>query len=178
MVNMSKKDSEYSVFLDLLLKHQEKIYAYIFALLPNSSVADDLMQETVMVMWEKFETFRPETSFYAWAKKIAYYKVTNYLRKQARSKVLFTDEALESIDREARIFESTDLRMVALDECLKKLKDPDKQIIKKKYAASLTIKEIAEEMGRSIPGMYKVVARIHHILEICVKRRINVTERA
>lgn len=173
---MRNKDSVYSVFLDYLMKNQEKIYAYIFALLPHASVVDDLMQETVLVMWEKFDTFEPETSFYAWAKKIAFYKVTNYLNKQSRSKVLFTNEAIDSIDSQAQVFETIDLRLDALEECLKKLKDSDKHIIKKKYISSMTIKDIAEELGRPIPGMYKVMARIHHTLEVCVKRRLVATE--
>ncbi|MFT5300710.1 MAG: RNA polymerase sigma-70 factor (ECF subfamily) [Mariniblastus sp.] len=44
-------------FIGLLMEHERRIYAYIRTLMGNSSDADDVLQETSMVMWDKFPQF-------------------------------------------------------------------------------------------------------------------------
>ncbi len=169
---MSDMDSKYSVFLSNLLSHQDRLYGYIFALVPNITAVDDLVQETILVMWEKFDTFEPGTNYFAWAKKIAYYKVINYLERSHHSDIHFSKEVLESIEKQTDVFEKSDIRVDALENCLKKLKGPDKELIKLKYVEGLTIKEVAVKTTRSIHGMYKIMARIHNMLENCIKRAL------
>lgn len=53
-------------FLRLLLKSQSSIYAFILVLVHDQNDADDIMQETVTLMWRKFSTFEPGTNFTAW----------------------------------------------------------------------------------------------------------------
>ena len=169
---MKNDDSRHSVFLSYTLKHQPQLYGYIFAMVPNLSVVDDLVQETILVMWEKFETFEPGTSFFAWAKKIAYYKVINYLDRAHHSDVYFNKEILENIEKNSIVFENTDTRIEALEECMAKLKDKDKELLKLKYVEGLSIKEVAIKVSRPIQGMYKVMARIHNTLENCVRANL------
>ena len=173
---MINKDSKYTVFLSLLLKHQKNLYGYLFALLPNLSVVDDLMQETIMVMWEKFDTFEPDTNFYAWAKKIAYYKVMNYHDRSFHTEVQFSQEALECIDRYAETAQKTDDRIIALEKCIHQLSAGDKKLVKLKYADGMTVKEVAEHVQRPVEGMYKAMARIHNLLEQCIKRTLAAME--
>ena len=61
-------------FISLVMANQRKIYSFIVHFVPNRSDADDLFQETVALMWEKFKIFEEGTSFAAWGIQIAHYK--------------------------------------------------------------------------------------------------------
>src|SRR5262245_63568369 len=72
-------------FLRLLLAHQRRIFAYVLALVPHWSDAEDIVQETCAVLWRKFDEFVPGTDFNAWALSIARYQVMNFRKKQRRA---------------------------------------------------------------------------------------------
>ena len=46
-------------FVALFVKNQRRIYGYILTLVPDCNEADDLFQQTSMVLWEKSGEFRP-----------------------------------------------------------------------------------------------------------------------
>src|SRR5436305_15293458 len=73
----------------LLTRHQRQIFSYIYVLVPNRSDAEDLLQETSLVICEKFHEFREGTDFVAWACQIAYWRVRYSRQTYARAKVLF-----------------------------------------------------------------------------------------
>lgn len=56
----------------LMTRHQRQIFSYIYTLVPRRHDAEDLLQETSVVICEKFEEFRPGTDFVAWACQIAW----------------------------------------------------------------------------------------------------------
>lgn len=169
---MNNSDSRHAIFLGHILKCQTRIYGYIYALVPNMSVVDDILQETILVMWEKFDTFQEGTSFFAWSKKIAYFKVINYLERSHHRDVYFNEEVLASIEKQSDIFERSDIRVEALENCMARLGDNDKELLRLKYAEGMSIKEVARHKSRSADGMYKVMARIHSVLEECIRRNL------
>lgn len=50
-------------FVRLLTGNQRKLYAFILSLLRRPADADDVLQETNMVMWRKCAEFEPGTNF-------------------------------------------------------------------------------------------------------------------
>src|SRR4051794_41944074 len=58
----------------LMTRHQRQIFSYIYVLVPNRPDAEDLLQETSLVICEKFNEFREGTDFVAWACQIAYWR--------------------------------------------------------------------------------------------------------
>ena len=61
--------------LQLMMKYQRRIFAYIHTLVPSRSDAEDILQETSLTVCEKFKDFELGTNFYSWACQIAYWKV-------------------------------------------------------------------------------------------------------
>jgi RNA polymerase sigma-70 factor (ECF subfamily) len=169
---MKRQEVKYSSFLQLLLKNQEKIYGFIFANLPDFSVADDIMQETILTLWSKFDSFNRDSSFSTWAIGVAHYKILEYRAKSLRQKTIFSSKALDNILANKAVFEQVDVRMNALERCLEKLKDNDRTLIKSKYIDCKSIKQIANETNRSIDGLYKVMARIHSKLQNCINKAV------
>jgi len=174
---MDSRDSKHEIFLTNVLRYQNRLFGYIYALIPNMAVVEDLVQETILVMWEKYDSFEEGTNFFAWAKKIAYFKVINYLEKSHNSEVYFSEEVIARIDSYSSVFERADHRFEALENCMQKLSAKDKELLKLKYVEDLTIKEVAERLSRPVQGMYKVMARIHSALEDCVRFNLMRAER-
>src|SRR5437773_9907570 len=78
--------------MTLLTRHQRQIFSYIYVLVPNRTDAEDLLQETSLVICEKFHEFKEGTDFVAWACQIAYWRVRYSRQKYARAKVFFHQE--------------------------------------------------------------------------------------
>jgi len=156
-------------FFSLFMRHQNRIFAYILTLVPHCADAEDIMQETASVAWEKFGTFKEGTDFAAWLKKIAFHKVMDHRKRGGHYRVIFSDDLLRVLaPRAEETFEQTDTRMAALKSCLKSLSSPDRQLLKRRFEDGLTIKAIAEETNRPVQGLYKVMIRILDQLRRCV----------
>ena len=56
----------------------------------------------------------------------------------------------------------------ALSQCLFKLPESDRQLVETCYHGEQTIREVAEQIGRSARGVYKSLAHIRKILLNCV----------
>src|SRR6059058_6691756 len=73
------------LFLRLFLQNERRLYAYILTLLPRRADADDVLQETSLVMWDKFDAAAPPADFLAWARRVAYHKVLDFYKKARRA---------------------------------------------------------------------------------------------
>src|SRR5437660_7627133 len=118
----------------LITRHQRQIFSYIYVLVPNRSDAEDLLQETSLVICEKFHEFREGTDFVAWACQIAYWRVRYSRQKFARSKVVFDQEILDVVAKTAtQLAPVLDARHEALAICLHKLNPRDRDLIITRY---------------------------------------------
>src|SRR5436309_12220463 len=108
--------------MTLMTRHQRQIFSYIYVLVPNRSDAEDLLQETSLVICEKFHEFKQGTDFVAWACQIAYWRVRYSRQKFARSKVLFDQDILDVVAQTASAMaDEMDERHEALARCLGQL---------------------------------------------------------
>jgi RNA polymerase sigma-70 factor (ECF subfamily) len=169
--------SKTNEFLRLLMANQRRIYAFILTMVPNHGDAEDLFQETVLLMWSKFDSFTRDTSFAAWGYAIARYQILSVRKRHATRGVLFSQAATEMLHNEAdRFIEQTDARMQALRQCIEKLAPPDYELIRLRYRDEVTIPGIARQMGRSVQGIYKRLVRVHDALLRCVRKALSEEE--
>ena len=97
----------------LMTQHQRRIFSYIYTLVPDRHDAQDLLQETSLVIVEKFGDFKPGTDFAAWACQIAYWRVRASRQKYARSKVVFDQNVVDAVaETAATMAEELDSRQV------------------------------------------------------------------
>ena len=159
-------------FIALLTANHKRIYGFIRAVVPHWSDADDIMQETVMAMWRKFQDFERGTDFAAWGIAVARYRIQKF-RSKYTARMAFGDEALQQITaRYMATLESMDERMDALEHCVARLRDRDRQLIRMRYEHGLRAAAMADHAGLSVHGIYKTMARIHNMLLRCVRRRL------
>lgn len=160
-------------FVQLFTHHQRRLFLFILSQIPNPIEAEEVLQETNVVIWSKYSQFREGTNFLAWVSQIASFEVMKYRSRVKRSRLYFSDEFLETMSREA-LDRSDELeqRRVALVECLKKLKAKDRRLIEQRYAPGVKGKSVAEQMGRPANSVYQSLGRIRRFLMECIQRRL------
>ena len=170
--------SRTEAFLRLSMPAQRRLLGFILTLVPNQTDAEDILQETTMVMWRRFDEYRPGSDFVAWGITIARYKVLSYRKKYATSHVQFSDDVLDVLQAEAPdMLQQMDSRSEAVRKCLRDLAEKDLNLIKLRYGRGLTFKNISDLLGRSAQSIHKSLARIHNALILCLRRTV-VTENA
>lgn len=158
-------------FAALLGRHQRQIYVYILSLMPKPTDAEDVLQETNIVLWEKFHEYRSGSSFATWACQIARYKVFQHLQQGHRRPVLMDFDLLAELAAEAEAIsdELNDDRL-RLTKCLEQLAPEDRVLILRRYAPGETGQSLAEFLGRPANSVYQSLSRIRRRLNECVGR--------
>ncbi|MCF6314010.1 MAG: sigma-70 family RNA polymerase sigma factor [Verrucomicrobiales bacterium] len=160
-------------FIRLLSEHEKKITLYVMNLVRDRGDAEDIIQETKLVMWRHFHKFELGSNFIAWARKIAFHQVLTYRRKHKRRAEL-SDAFLESVAYEiSKNEDSYDLRSDALKSCVGKLSRPHRQILLMRYTRDMEVGEIGEEVGRSEGAVYRLLSRIRMMLQDCVTKEMG-----
>jgi len=157
----------------LMTRHQRQIFAYIYTLVPRRHDAEDLLQETSLVICEKFSEFAPGTDFVAWACQIAYWRIRYSRQKFARSKVVFDQTVLDAVAQTAgTMMTELDERHEALGHCLQKLPGRDRELVLTRYEPGCGVEEAARRSGRSLDAAYKALMRIRKLLFDCVSHQL------
>jgi len=158
----------------LMTQHQRRIFSYIYALVPDRHAAEDILQETSLVVCEKFDQFKAGTDFVAWACQIAYWEVRRARQKFARSKVVFDDAVVEAVAHTAaELRDEMDHRHEALAHCLQRLHPRDRDLVLTRYEPGSGVEEAAQRSGRTIEAAYKALGRIRKLLADCVSHRLS-----
>ncbi len=76
-------------FVELLTQYRGPLFGYIYALVRRLDDAEDLYQDTAMVMWSKFQEYEPGTNFMGWACTVARFRVANFLKGERRRRRYF-----------------------------------------------------------------------------------------
>jgi len=90
-VSLEEHDEQ---IVQLIAGSQDRLFAYVLTLVPDRTVARDILQEANLVLWRRRESFAPGTSFAAWAYKIAFMQVLAHRRDLGRDRHVFFSEEL------------------------------------------------------------------------------------
>ncbi|HZZ72123.1 MAG TPA: sigma-70 family RNA polymerase sigma factor [Pirellulales bacterium] len=160
-------------FAILLSRHHTSLMGYIFSLLPNWSDAEDILQQTSVVMWNKFGEFQPGTDFLRWGCQIAKFNVFNHLRKQRRDRHIFSEELLDVLAREGIAdVDYLHAERHALQQCLEKLDAASRSLLQQFYRSGAAVKELAAGLNRTPNSIYKTLCRTREALLRCVRKSL------
>lgn len=163
-----------NLFSELIARHQNELYAYIFAIVRNWEDTDDLFQAVCVILWRKFGTFRHETSFISWARQTAQFEVRKFLRDRKTSTSV-SDELLDSLAETPLSVQpgDQDPAMVALERCREKLDVADAELLELRYVEDLGSHEIADRLERPQTSVCRSLNRIRNQLLKCVRMELN-----
>jgi len=167
----SDRKAEFAAYLR---QHQTQLFGYVYSLVRDLDDADDLFQQTSLVLWDKFEQFDPSKSFVCWACGVARYEVLNFLRSRSRHRLYFGDELnLALIEaQEALEEEQLEERRSALAVCMKRLRQRDLELLEACYGRTVSVPEVARVWGRSSQSIHNSLRRIRRMLFECIRRTL------
>ena len=161
--------SDTKLFMSLTLSCQKDIYVYILSLVVCPSSAEDILQETLTVMWRKFDEFESGTNFVAWGKQIARYKVMDFISKNKRMMVHFDSDVLELIEAKYSQIDNQADRKEALKKCLLKLTDKQLSLLKLRHGSDMSLKQVGLQFGITKQSVYRLMSNIYGLLSMCVR---------
>ena len=161
-------------FVRLWTRHQAGVERYLFTMMPRTSDVGEVLQNVSVKIWEKWEQFDQERPFVPWALKFAWFEVQKWRQRQAREKLVFSDELLEQLnvvyENEASLME---IRRRALEVCLGKLNQQERKWVQLRYSRHGAVKEEAERRGVSMHKLYYALEKIRARLLGCIVETIR-----
>ena len=166
-------------FMALYSGHQRRLYLYTMTLLPASVDAEDVLQETNVVLWRKFDQYQSGTNFFAWACQIIRYEVLKYREKRARAARLLDPDVFDRLAEVAivQVEHLDEHHRRALVDCMDRLSAGDRELMRQRYAEAMEVRAIAAAMNRSPNAVSKSLGRIRRLLLDCINSDSNVRER-
>lgn len=158
-------------FLSLFLRSEREIFRYVAALVPNVADAEDIVQQTALALWEKFDAYDPNQPFTPWACRFALNKARQWMERRQKWKLLLDGGLAEELAlRHEQMRPEIEARLRRLEGCLAKLPVDQRALIEGYYYRREDISELAGKSGRTAPATYKALQRIRQALQHCIER--------
>lgn len=143
----------------LIERHQNRLYSYIFLLVKDKQLADDIFQDTFVKVINtlKLGKYKDEGKFIQWVMRIAHNLVIDHFRKS--KKIPYADSQNPDFDifdtirfTDPSIEEQMVLTQIHSDvkNLLQYLPDEQKEVIQLRCYSGLSFKDIAEQTEVSI----------------------------
>jgi RNA polymerase sigma-70 factor, ECF subfamily len=161
-------------FVRLFVDGQREILRYILALVPDIDDAHDILQETAVDLWRKFDQYDPACPFAPWACRFAIRRILKHCEQPMRRIRYLSVESLSLIaDERTQNEEILEDRRRALEICLERLSAADRLVVEQRYSRQMSVAKIARISGQNTSTLYKALERIRRRLFECVNRRLH-----
>lgn len=171
----SDADARWAGYVAKIAQAQPGLKAFLRTLLPCAGDADDVLQETNLVLWKKREEYDSAREFGPWARRIAYFQTLAHLKARSRSpETQFSDEMLEQLAAEGeKRSDALENRLQALRTCLSKLPEEDRELVRARYAFGASVKVMASGIGRSADAVSMHLYRLRQKLATCIGKTLE-----
>lgn len=139
----------------IISKYESKLYGYIFKLVRNEHVAQDILQETFLKAYINLSKYNKKKDFSPWILKIARNNVLDYFKKKKNHSIFELNENTDSIEENKTdeiphkaLEEKENTKQI--DKVINSLPDKYRILIILKYFNDLNYKEISERMNISV----------------------------
>jgi len=164
----------HSLFAERFVRNENRVYRYIFSLVPRRSEAEELFQETSLTLWKTWERYDPKVDFVAWSCGIAHNLARNHLRRRKHQpRLLLDDQILDQLaERRAADDLVLEERRSVLRSCLQRLPEEQRRLVEEVYGSERSMKDIAKSASQSPNAIYKLLRRIRSALYDCAERKL------
>jgi RNA polymerase sigma-70 factor, ECF subfamily len=163
-------------FVKALVEYQSDIYGFISTLLmfPSWHDADDIFQQTSLILWQKREQFDRSLDFLRWACGIARNEVRNFVRRQSPRRTVFSDELIDNLaDVRLDAQPVLEQRRALLAQCAEKLDLTARRLLQRCYAGRSSIQAVARQFHLTPNAVYLRLRRIRRELMECIQRGMD-----
>ena len=159
--------------LQLFVRHQPRIKGFIVSLLPDFAAAEDVLQETFLVVQRKAAEFDPGGNFIAWAFQIARFQVMKAQAQHRRAADRFSPEALEALEASAPAAPLEESKLAALPVCLGRLAPQARRIVDLFYEHEHKPQEIARIVSWTPEAVSVALSRARSFLRKCIEEQLT-----
>lgn len=146
-------------FDTLLLRHRDRIYNYIFRIIKNEDIANDIFQETFVkaILTIKQGRYTENGKFPAWISRIAHNLIIDYYRQEKSENVQSADVTDANVLNRKDLCEETIEDVIVsrqiredVKQLIAHLPELQREVLNMRYYQNMSFKEIAEATGVSI----------------------------
>lgn len=169
----------------LLNRYRSKVFSYIFHIVKNQDVADDIFQETFVkiIMTIKQGRYVETGKFSAWVTRIARNLVIDYFRQEKSENLVSIDNDDVDILNRRDLSDSTiEDNMVQTQICndirrlIHSLPDSQRNVIEMRFYQNMSFKEIADATNVSInTALGRMRYALMHIRKLAKENNIALT---
>jgi RNA polymerase sigma-70 factor (ECF subfamily) len=143
----------------LILRHQQKVFAYILMIVKDKQLADDIFQDTFIKVINTIKSgaYKEEGKFIQWVMRIAHNLVIDHFRKSRRIPVVENHHEDFDIFDTIRFTDPSVEEQMIIDEIYADIKvlieflpEEQKEVLVMRHYQNLSFKEIAEQTNVSI----------------------------
>ena len=152
-------DGKNEAFDELLERHKDRVFMYIYHSVKNEDLANDLFQDTFVkaITTIKQGRYVENGHFAAWVSRIAHNLIIDYFRQVKNENLQSTDDDESNILNRKELSQSTiEDDMVAsqihtdVRRLIRTLPASQRQVLVMRYYKNMSFKEIADTTGVSI----------------------------
>jgi len=152
------QSGDMAAFEELVKRHQQGLFSYLYRMCRNSSDAEELAQAAMVRAWEKLGGFRGASSFKTWL-----YRIGTNLFLNLRTRTKPTEELPETLagpdaERPEQVFRQK-LREDAARGALAELPADQRAALALSVYQDMSYKEIAETMGKTVRAVDSLLFR-------------------
>jgi len=141
------RNDDISAFNTLYWEYHGAIYANAFKLIRDSVIAEDIVQEVFVTLWEKRHMIDPELDIAGWLFVVSHHKTVDQLKRKLRhclaEKILHTIFADHNTPVEDDI---TDEQLGAIEKAVDQLSPQKRRVFELCKVQGRTYKKAAEEL--------------------------------
>ncbi len=160
-------------FLEVHLTHQKTLLGYLLATVRDFQLAEDLLQKVTLILWESFKEDGEPISYLAWAFGITRRVVARHYRDSRNREVVLP---LEILDRVAPVLERDEEKLSAqsqaLSDCLEKLPEDMRDLVRRRYEEGRSLGELANQLRQSIAAVNMKLVRVRRALLECSRHAL------
>ena len=152
-------DGNNQAFDILLERHKDRVFNYIYNMVKDRDLANDIFQESFVkaITTIKQGRYNADGKFGSWISRIAHNAVIDHFRQEKSQGTISTDEADYDILNRRDLAEDT-IEDLIIDKSIRddirtliqQLPSEQRQVLIMRYYNNLSFKEIAEKTGVSI----------------------------
>ena len=150
---------ENKAFNVLLNRYKDKLYSYIFYIIRDSEMTEDIFQETFMkaIVTIRQGRYNENGKFSAWLRRIAHNLIIDSFRQEKSENLVSCDETEVNILNNIKLAEGNIENAIVTRQILHDVRrlmdflpEEQKEVVYMRFYQDLSFKEIAEQTGVSI----------------------------
>ncbi len=146
------------------------VYRYIFSHCNEESIASEILNEVMLDVWRKPQSFQGKSKISTWLIGIARHKLLDHYRRNKRHSGEELNDSLEDETPSIACEINAEQHSAFLDNCMQKLSSSHKEIVHLVFFEDLGYPEIAEIIALPVGTIKSRIFHAKEKLRQCIQR--------